>query len=82
MERKLLQSYIYTNYGDFFVSTIHRPAISHYDYHGFYETLAWKINKEGHREGKIVADNSGALTERDALVQHWELVKQLSEKGL
>ena len=79
--KKFLQSYIYTEYGKFFVSTCYRKSSAMLDPEGwYYETFAWKLNNKNKRED-WVADNSGAISPEQAIRQHVEVVNQLIEKG-
>lgn len=80
VEKKFLQSTVYTDFGNFFVSTIYRRS-SAFDGGWFYETFAWKLDVEGKREKSIVADNSGGTFGRKAINQHMEVVHQLYETG-
>ena len=80
---KFIQSYVYTKqYGKFFVSTCHRMSSVQMDpAPWFYETFAWKLKEDNHREQKIIADNSGAGTPDGAFNQHIEVCRQLELKG-
>lgn len=80
LDKKFLQSTIYTKFGDFFVSTIYRRS-SAIDGGWFYETFAWKLDKEGKREQNIIADNSGAISSGNAIRQHSEVLTSLDYKG-
>ena len=79
---KFLQSYLYTEeFGNFFISTIHRRSSARLavpDY--FYETYAWKLDKDKHRTDWM-ADNSGALIPEGAFNQHFEVCRQLELNG-
>lgn len=80
-DEKFLQSYVYSEFGAFFVSTIYRQSSSTYG-GMFYETLAWKIDpKTNIREQKIIADNSGSSHQEGALHQHERVVADLLLKG-
>ena len=76
MTEKFLQSYVYTEFGDFFVSTCFRESIIAI---GYYETFAWKM--ENGKRVKWVADNSGALVVEKAYQQHLEVIRQLQATG-
>lgn len=80
LNQKFLQSTIYTKYGDFFVSTIYRRS-SAINGGWYYETFAWKLDKEGKSEQKIIADNSGSLSSGNAIRQHTEVLTSLDYKG-
>ncbi len=77
--KKLIQSYLFTDYGKFFVSTIHRessaPLLG-----WFYETFAWELDNDN-KEKDWVADNSGATSIVGALDQHNKVCEQLLRKG-
>jgi len=80
--KKFLQSYLYTEFGKFFVSTCHRKSSADLDPFGwYYETFAWKLKDDGHRENRIIADNSGAERQGGAFEQHIEVCRQLELKG-
>ena len=78
-DKKFYQSYLYSDFGNFFISTIYRQSSSIYG-GMFYETFAWKLDEKGERTD-FVADNSGALSKNKALEQHMEIVRQLNETG-
>ena len=81
LSEKYLQSYCYTKFGNFMVSTIHRRSSATLAPDmWYYETLAWNLLPNGDRD-KIIADNSGAHFETQARVQHSQVVEQLYEKG-
>ena len=80
ISKKFLQSYLYTDeFGKFFVSTCYRRS-SGDPFVWFYETFAWKLDKDNHRTD-WVADNSGATSQGGAYDQHIEIVRQLELKG-
>jgi len=79
--KKLLQSYLFTNYGNFFISTIYRISSVMIDPSPwYYETFAWRLDKNKHRTD-WVADNSGAGTPTGAFEQHFEVCRQLELNG-
>jgi hypothetical protein len=80
LSKKFYQSYLYSQFGIFFISTAYRRS-SAIDLGWYYETFAWEIDKDNKREGGIIADNSGALTEEGAIRQHNQVVEQLLLKG-
>lgn len=74
---KFLQSYLYTEFGSFFISTAYRQSSALVqDPPWYYETLAWNEKKE------MVADNSGAFAAEQAYMQHIEVIKQLNATGV
>lgn len=74
---KFLQSYLYTDHGDFFISTAYRRSSAALNPDGwYYETLAWLLN-ESKILGGIVLDNSGAISKSRAINQHMKTVEQL-----
>lgn len=75
-----LKTNVYSEYGEFFVSTIYRQssAVAAPDM-WYYETFGWKTDAEGERH--IIADNSGSPFVRGAIEQHMEVINQLMEKG-
>lgn len=77
--KKLIQSYVFTDYGKFFVSTIHRES-SCPMCGWFYETFAYTLD-ENNKSKDWVADNSGATSRIGALDQHNEVCEQLINKG-
>ncbi|GAG32475.1 unnamed protein product [marine sediment metagenome] len=80
--KKFLQSYLYTNYGKFFISTCYRKSSADRDPFGwYYETFAWKLKEDGHRENRIIADNSGSPYVHVAFEQHFEVCRQLELNG-
>lgn len=78
--KKFLQSYLYTKFGDFFISTAYRKSSAMLNPDGwYYETFAWKLIKK--KRTDWVADNSGAISENGAIKQHIEVIYQLQETG-
>jgi len=78
--KKFLQSYLFTDdFGKFFVSTCYRQS-SNDPFVWFYETFAWKLDKDNHSTD-WVADNSGAGEVEWAFDQHIEVVRQLERTG-
>ena len=79
--KKLIQSYLFTNYGNFFISTIYRMSSAMLEVDSwYYETFAWRLDKDKHRTD-WVADNSGAGTVSGAFDQHFEVCRQLELHG-
>lgn len=79
---KFLQSYLYTKeFGNFFVSTIHRKSSSDRDPFGwYYETLVWKLDKDNHRTDMVV--QAGRIEGKSIAFQdHIEICEQLELKG-
>jgi len=79
ISKKFLQSYLFSEYGKFFVSTCYRRSSSD-PFVWFYETFAWKLDKENHRTDWI-ADNSGSTSQEGAYDQHIEVIRQLEKIG-
>lgn len=79
---KFLQSYLYTKeFGNFFVSTIHRKSSCDRDPFGwYYETIAWKLDKDKHRTD-MVAQTGGLDSKSIAFQDHIEICRQLELKG-
>jgi hypothetical protein len=76
-----MQTYCYTKFGDFLVSTIYRRSSAALNWESwYYETLCWKKDDDEWM-GKLFADNSGASNDRGAIKQHNELVEQLYKNG-
>ena len=71
--KKIIQSYVYTDFGNFFVSTIYRLS-SAMVVSWFYETFVWKLNNENERE-------PGILYEGEGLNCHYEVCKHLIKDG-
>lgn len=80
---KFTQSYIYRENGEkYFVSTGYRRSSAALNPDSWYfDTLAWRLD-ENDECTDWIADHSGARTESGALKQHFEVVKQLHEKGI
>lgn len=80
---RFLQSYVFGEHGDFFVSTAHRTSSASVEPGMmYYETFAWEWNKDKKESGKhIIADNSGAHSPEKARQQHLEVVRQLQDTG-
>jgi len=79
--KKFLQSYLYTKkFGNFFVSTCYRKSSAQLDPSWYYETFAWKLDKDKRRTDWI-ADNSGAEYPGAAFEQHIEIIRQLELNG-
>ena len=85
--KKFLQSYLFVEYVDgepekFFISTCYRMSSVMIDPPPwYYETFAWKLDKDNHRGKRIIADNSGGGTKDGAFEQHFEVCRQLELKG-
>ena len=79
LEKKFLQSYLYTDYGNFFISTAYRRA-STPEPSWYYDTFAWNLNDNNERTD-CVADNSGAGNVQGALKQHFEVLEELEKTG-
>lgn len=76
-----LKTTIFTDYGEFFVSTIYRRSSAALNPDGWYfETFGWSLDENG-RNNHIIADNSGALSEDGAIRQHAEVLEQLAKTG-
>jgi hypothetical protein len=76
----VLQSYIYGEKGNFYLSTIYRQssvAISPPMFH--YETLGWTLDDDNKRKDIVVQEGCGY--KRGAIEQHFEIVKQLEATG-
>jgi len=71
--KKTIQSYVYTDFGKFFVSTIFRQDSTPYA-SWFYETLVWELDEDNNRKEHILYQTEG-------LNNHYELCKQLLIKG-
>ena len=71
--KKVLKSYVYTDKGNFFVSTVFRQDSTPYAT-WFYETLVWKLNDENEREEHILYMSEG-------LENHYEICRQLIRTG-
>lgn len=82
LSEKVLQSYVYSEKGKFFVSTIYRESSAMIEppVPWFYETFAWTLDEHDKKKDWI-ADNSGASYIDKALDQHIEVCKQLYETG-
>jgi len=76
---KLIQSYVLDKY---FVSTAYRQCSAMLGSHiWYYETYAWKRDKETKKTGEWIEDISGVSTEKGALDQHFEVCKKLTTGG-
>ena len=76
--KQLMRTDLFSEHGQFFVSTCHRQSSSIYAT-WYYETFAWRIENE--KRVDWVADNSGASSIEGALRQHREVCKQLIING-
>ena len=78
--KKFLQSYLFTEkFGNFFVSTCYRQS-SAMECGWYYETYAWKLDKDNHRTDWVV--ELGGLDCKDIAFQdHIEVCRQLELKG-
>ncbi len=75
------KSYVYRDNGDkFFVSTGYRESSAMLSDSWYFETFAWTLD-ENNKRINWIADFSGASSEEKALEQHFEVVRQLHEKG-
>ena len=78
---KVIQSYLFTEFGEFFVSTCYRRSSAMLNTDSwYYETFAWRLN-EANEQTDWVADNSGASYLKKGLEQHNEVCKQLQTTG-
>ena len=70
LSKKVLQSYIYSESGNFFISTCYRRSSAMLNPDGwYYETLVWELNDKNER-GKIVDENS-AMSLKEAIKKHY-----------
>ena len=75
-----MQTYLYTEFGNFFVSTCYRQSSAMLNPDSwYYETFAWKL--DGEKRTDWVADNSGAITSGHAIDQHMQVCYQLNLNG-
>jgi hypothetical protein len=80
LSKKFFQSYLYTDDGNFFISTAYRKSSAERNPDGwYYETFAWILNEETNEKTVFVADNSGAGSVQGALNQHFAVVEELGE---
>lgn len=79
---KFLQSYLYTKeFGNFFVSTCYRQSSVMIDPPPwYYETYAWKLDKDRHRTDMVV-EFAGTNDKEWAFQNHIEICRQLELKG-
>ena len=76
--KKFLQSYLYTENGDYFISTCYRKSSASLNPDGwYYETFAWKI--ENGKRTNWVHENGGAISKENAIKQHLETINHLQE---
>lgn len=80
MSKYFLQSYVYSDHGNFFVSTCYRESSAMISPAWYYETFAWRLD-ENKKRTDWIADNSGASYVEAAYDQHFEVCKQLYRKG-
>lgn len=82
LSRPFLKTNVYSDFGRFFVSTIHRRSSASLRPDAwYYETFGWSLN-EKEQTDHIIADNSGATYPKKAVEQHAEVCRQLLEKGM
>ena len=78
MSKEVIQSYIYTQKINYFVSTIYRRSSAMLNPDGwYYETFAWTLKENGEKD-EWVEDNSGAISLNGALKQHYGVCDKLS----
>ena len=78
--KKFLQSHVYSEHGEFFVSTCYRRSSARLNPdEWYYETFAWEW--EENKRTDWIADNSGASSKDRAYDQHIEVCKQLERTG-
>ena len=78
--RKFLQSYLFTEkFGNFFISTCHRQS-SCMECGWYYETFAWKLDKDKHRTDWVV-EFAGVDDGNLAITDHTDIIEQLNLKG-
>ena len=79
--RQTMRTDLFTEFGNFFVSTGYRRSSAVLNPNGwYYETFAWRLDKKNKRTD-WVADNSGVMTLKGAIRQHYDVCKQLLLKG-
>lgn len=80
--KSLIYSHLTSDYGKFVVSTIYRQSSAMLSPgNWYYETFAWKAGDKWEKLEQV-ADNSGALNERNALEQHNDVCKELLKSGI
>ena len=76
--KKFMQIYLYTDKGNYFISTIYRRSSAMLNPDGwYYETFAWRLNDKDERTD-WVEDNSGAISKKGAIKQHLEVIEKLN----
>lgn len=81
ISKQVLRTDLFTDFGNFFVSTMYRRSSSALNPDSwYYETFAWRLNEKNERTD-WAADNSGAISIERALEQHFEVCKQLQNTG-
>jgi len=76
LSKKFYQSYLYSQFGNFFISTACRQSSAIYG-GWYYETFAWRLNDKDERTD-WVEDNSGAISKKGAIKQHLEVIEKLN----
>ncbi len=78
--KQVMRSDLFTEFGQFFVSTGYRRSSAALNPDAwYYETFAWRVEEKKRTEW--VADNSGAHFLKGAIEQHNEVCKQLFSNG-
>ena len=78
--RQVMRTDLFTEFGQFFVSTAYRRSSAALNPDGwYYETFGWKV--ENNKRTDWVADHSGASFLKMAIKQHNEVCKQLLLNG-
>lgn len=77
--QKLIQTHCYTEFGDFFVSTINRQssAIESYD-HRYAETMVWEWNESTRERGDLIGQGEGS---EYCIRRHQSIVESLFKWG-
>lgn len=82
LSKKFMQTYLYLDGFNYFVSTIYRKSSAALNPDGwYYETFAWQLNEKNEKEG-LIEDNSGAVSQKRALEQHQETINNLINQTL
>ncbi len=71
---------MYSDFGNFRVTTIYRQSSAMGDDSWYYETFGWTLTPE-YKLDKIIADNSGTRFPERAIKQHMAVVEALMQTG-
>lgn len=76
LDGKVMQTFLFTAYGNFYVSTAYRE-----DYN-YFETFGWKLDKDNQKiAGTLMDATRGSSSRKVGIEQHYEVCNSLQKDG-